>query len=423
MLFKLFFYYLSINAIRILPANIQRKIQIAKFRAIFEYAREHSPFYKKLYEEAGVMNLVVKNYDDIKRIPVIDKIKMKEFATEDILTEQFDPRKHHSHFTSGSTGVPFKIVCSFFEEFCAHVRVFSLMLWSGWRPWHNILMYTRYGSSDKFCVEGKISLLSILNKLGLFKREIVNVFSDPSIVADKLSTGKFKCLWATPGALDLLIDYLDEKRMKLEKIPLVYTYAESVSHLQYTRYMDSICNRVINCYGTEEFPTMGFRDMARRYYNLFANFCLFETEKDEYGEDLFIVTNLENHTMPFIRFNTHDIVDDVIRNHGQVQTLGYIKGRKDDVIKLRSGSSFIFHQSYEMILGMKEVLQYKFVQYKNGDVAIRINLSRNSDKDAIQKTISERWKKTFPNDNLSFEFCDTMSISVQSGKFKVIEIL
>ena len=49
------------------------RYSVEKFRTIFEYAREHFPCYRELYEKAGVLDLEVKSFADIAKVPIIDK--------------------------------------------------------------------------------------------------------------------------------------------------------------------------------------------------------------------------------------------------------------------------------------------------------------------------------------------------------------
>ena len=52
-----------------MPREKLRRLQVKKFKRIFEWAYNNSPFYKKLYKDAGMEPGDIKTYDDIKKVP------------------------------------------------------------------------------------------------------------------------------------------------------------------------------------------------------------------------------------------------------------------------------------------------------------------------------------------------------------------
>lgn len=53
-----------------------------RFLEIFHRAYDKSPFYHKLYTEAGIKKKDIKTIDDIKKLPVITKDMVKQHADE-----------------------------------------------------------------------------------------------------------------------------------------------------------------------------------------------------------------------------------------------------------------------------------------------------------------------------------------------------
>ncbi len=56
-----------------MPREKLRELQVKKFKRIFEWAYNNSPFYKKFYKDAGMEPGDIKTYDDIKKVPKTDK--------------------------------------------------------------------------------------------------------------------------------------------------------------------------------------------------------------------------------------------------------------------------------------------------------------------------------------------------------------
>jgi phenylacetate-CoA ligase len=94
-----------------LPREKLRDLQVKKFRRIMEWAYRNSPFYRKLYKDAGVEPGDIRNIEDIRKVPKTDKGMLRDvqnrepFPYGDILAV---PLKDVTEFrqTSGTTGTP-----------------------------------------------------------------------------------------------------------------------------------------------------------------------------------------------------------------------------------------------------------------------------------------------------------------------------
>ncbi len=119
----------------------------------FEWAYKNSPFYQKLYKDAGIEPGDIQTYDDIKRVPKINKDMLRDvqkrppFPYGDILavalTEVTEFRQ-----TSGTTGTP----------------VYQADTWQDWEWWAECWAYILYAQgyrdTDRFFLPfGYISLL------------------------------------------------------------------------------------------------------------------------------------------------------------------------------------------------------------------------------------------------------------------------
>jgi phenylacetate-CoA ligase len=86
------------------------QITLMKLREQVAYAWEHTRFYRRRWEEAGVSPATLKSLDDLRRFPVVTKAELRRSQTEDppygdyLGIEQSDV--FHMHGTSGTTGKP-----------------------------------------------------------------------------------------------------------------------------------------------------------------------------------------------------------------------------------------------------------------------------------------------------------------------------
>ena len=98
-------------ALETLPLENIRKLQLEKFKRIFSWAYNHSRFHKILYDNAGIKPDDIRSFDDITRIPTIEKAMMRDiqgkdpFPYGDALCVPLEEVTAYRQ-TSGTTGQP-----------------------------------------------------------------------------------------------------------------------------------------------------------------------------------------------------------------------------------------------------------------------------------------------------------------------------
>jgi phenylacetate-CoA ligase len=66
-----------------LPREQIRKIQLKKFRKIYQWAYDHTKFHRKLYDDAGIKPDDIRFFEDIRRIPTVEKSMMRDIQGKD----------------------------------------------------------------------------------------------------------------------------------------------------------------------------------------------------------------------------------------------------------------------------------------------------------------------------------------------------
>jgi len=116
-----------------LPREKLQELQLKKFRRIVAWAFENSPFYRRLYKDAGMEPGDIKHFEDISKVPKIEKDMLREvqehgpFPYGDILSV---PTQKVTAFrqTSGTTGTP----------------VYQADTWQDWEWWTESWSYILY---------------------------------------------------------------------------------------------------------------------------------------------------------------------------------------------------------------------------------------------------------------------------------------
>ncbi len=99
-------YIKEVNALFSMSPEELRKRNERRFLEIFQRAYDKSPFYHKLYTEAGIKKEDIKCLDDIKKLPVITKDMVRSHADEMLTVPRW---KVIVANTSGTTGTPLRV--------------------------------------------------------------------------------------------------------------------------------------------------------------------------------------------------------------------------------------------------------------------------------------------------------------------------
>ena len=125
-----------------LPREKLQRLQLKKFQNIFKWAYEHSKFYHKVYSEAGIELGDIRTFDDIRKVPKVEKSMMRAIQGKDpypygdmLCVPLGEVTEYHQ--TSGTTGQP----------------VYQADTWQDWEwhadAWAYVLYAQGYRASDR----------------------------------------------------------------------------------------------------------------------------------------------------------------------------------------------------------------------------------------------------------------------------------
>jgi len=116
-----------------LPREKLMQLQLNKFKNIVQWAYDHSKFHRRLYQDAGLEPGDIETWDDIRKVPKVEKAMMREiqrkdpFPYGDMLCVPLE-RVTEYHQTSGTTGQP----------------VYQPDTWQDWEWWAESWSYIMY---------------------------------------------------------------------------------------------------------------------------------------------------------------------------------------------------------------------------------------------------------------------------------------
>lgn len=365
-----------------MPKEKLRELQIKKFKRIFEWAYNNSPFYRKLYKDAGIEPQDIKSYEDIKKIPKIDKGMLRDVQTRepfpygDILAV---PLKDVVVFrqTSGTTGTP----------------VYQADTWQDWEWWSECWAYILYAQGYRdtdrvFLPFGYNVFVAFwaahyaLEKIGC---EVV-----PGGVLDTeariLKMQELKCtaFAATPTYVLGMADTarkmgIDPKSIGIKKITCAGEPGASIPATK-KRMEEAWGAKVYDHIGATEIGAWSYMCTEQRGLHVNEAFFLVEIEDIETGEIIeepmkngkMIITAFDRYAKPCIRFDSKDVIRwaDYECACGRTFRMidGGVIGRADDITKVK-GVLLAPTAIEEVVRSFKELSdEYEVIVSKKGDM-------------------------------------------------------
>lgn len=407
---------------------------MTKLEAMLKYVSENNDFYKKRIKEYGITNPL-----DITQWPVLTRKELQENRYNmfsDGYKDKFFNQQLHRQSSSGSSGMPINVYWDKKDWYISNMSM-----------WRKRQRHNGIHPNDKY-------VIFTLNASGIKRKDNVSLFvNDPSNVLiinaslvferkDELTLAKiisdFNPVWLyiQPFILGKLIETYIEYNISL---PTNLRYIESVGEVLSKeirkRAMKLFNISPTNFYGSEEFNGIAYETVSHRLEvleeNVFVEILNNNTVcKNGSGEA--IITGLNNHSMPLIRYNQQDIVSvSQLEISGVDKTyIDHIEGRSYNTIKINhmTLSSFMLSEIIGEInnkLG-DPIKEYKFI-YRKSDNTLYCDIVLATQFKKWTTTIKEQLafllKCKFDGNKIEFKVESVESICNNGKKYNVLEIV
>ncbi|MBN2031872.1 MAG: phenylacetate--CoA ligase family protein [Deltaproteobacteria bacterium] len=333
-----------------LPHEKIRDLQFRKFKNIFEWGYEKSKFHHTLYEKAGITPEDIRSFDDIRRIPTVEKSMMRDiqrihpFPYGDALCVPLDEVVEFRQ-TSGTTGQP----------------VYQPDTWQDWEWWSEcwsyILWAQGYRPSDRVFIPFGYNVF-VAFWAGHYAAEKIGAEIVPGGVLDTqsriLKIQELQCtaMMATPTYVLGMADTarkmgIDPSSLTVRKITCAGEPGASIPTTK-KRMEEAWAAKVYDHAGATEIGAWCFECTAQSG-GLHVNeaFFLVEIQDVETGEYIeepgrrgkMIITALDRQAQPCIRFDSKDIIEWAPEPCSCGRTFrlinGGVIGRADDITKVK----------------------------------------------------------------------------------------
>ncbi|MBU1274710.1 MAG: phenylacetate--CoA ligase family protein [Proteobacteria bacterium] len=334
-----------------MPQEGLRQLQLAKFRRIIAWAYERSPFYRELYGQAGLEPGDIKTWDDVRRVPKVDKGMLK-------LAQEAEPFPYGSRLcvpleqvaefrqTSGTTGTP----------------VYQADTWQDWEWWSEswcyILWAQGYRPRDRVFIPFGYNIF-VAFWAGHYAAEKLGCEVVPGGVLDTAARVlKIKELKATAlmGTPTYMLNMADVAKNRLGIDPAGLTIERITCAGEPGASLPSTKRRMEEAWGAKVFDHAGATEIGAWSYEcsqqpggIHANQGLFLVEIEDLvtGEIIeepgkkgkMIITALDRQAQPCLRFDSKDLIEWAAepcpcgRTYRVIK--GGVQGRADDITKVK----------------------------------------------------------------------------------------
>jgi phenylacetate-CoA ligase len=349
-----------------------RALQEERLRGVVRNAYENVPYYRRLFDSAGIRPDDIKSLDDLSKIPITTKNDLQSLKQEEIVAKGSSIDKCIIKYTSGSTGQPLKIFLSPVERDFQILLNLHILIENGLRLNDKVAYIInpyRFPKSKYW-----------FQYAGILRREYLSVFDYPEKHVELLKKIKPDIIYGYPSNLTLLALYVREKGIKAINPKIIFSVAEALEP-RAKNLIDSVMHvNTRDILGTIELGDIAWQCEKRDGYHTSVDTVIIEFLKDgrpaRPGEEGRIVcTSLYGFTMPFIRYAVDDICIPSDRFCPCGRTLPMmesIKGRANDFIVLPDGQIIASCFLVIIMQAFHDVAQYRIIQQDKKRIIVHL---------------------------------------------------
>ena len=334
-----------------LPFEKLQKLQLNKFRRIFQWAYKNSKFHRGLYEKAGITPDDIQSLEDIRHVPKVEKSMMRDIQVKDpfpygdalcVPLEEVTAYRQ----TSGTTGQP----------------VYQPDTWQDWEWWAECWAYLLwaqgYRPADRVFIPFGYNVF-VAFWAGHYGAEKIGCEVVPGGVLDtkarvlKIQELRATALMATPTYILGMADTarnqmgIDPAELSIERITCAGEPGAGIPSTK-RRIETAWDAKVYDHAGATEIGAWSY-ECSHQPGGMHVNeaFFLVEIEDIETGEMItepgtrgkMIITALDRLAQPCVRFDSKDIIEWAPEPCSCGRTFRIIKGgvvgRADDITKVK----------------------------------------------------------------------------------------
>jgi len=355
----------EIDALNNSPRDTIFAYQQRRLNQLIIHAHQTTPFYRQHLSGFEPNQHISKNNIDISDILPLEKQTIRE-QLEDLCSESVSPKQRIKNSTGGSTGTPL----TFYQDRNywnqRNLSVYYFDRWAGWD--FGLPQLIIWGA------------LADLEETGNWKQKLNNYWrnqfwlngfqlteSAMHNTFHKMENIKPETILAYPSSLYQYAKFLSDNELEPKcQLRGIISSAEML-HPHYRTLAETVFNtKVYNRYGGREVGLIAMECAeGRMHINCRDIYLEIDSEEPYKTPGDILITQLNNYTMPFIRYRIGDIgllSDEICPCGNQLPVLGELLGRSTATFRTKDGE--LIHGGYftQQFYDLVGVSQFQLIQ-------------------------------------------------------------
>ena len=417
-------FYETLNTTQWLPPSQMRELQDEKLRRLVRHAYRSVPYYRVKMQESGLRPEDIRSQDDLHKLPFLTKDDVRRHLHFDMLQEGVSHADILKISTSGSTGEPFICYADRPQLEFRWAATLRSQEWTGYRfgdptlrLWHQTIGMSKSQAAKEHADAAFANRTFVpvfeMTEAGL--EEMIRLMERKQPV---LIDGYAE-------AFDFLAQYIDSRGGLSFKPKALMSSAQTLPRKSREVIERAFGCKVFDKYGSREFSGIAYESDAHDGHLVVAEGYIVEVLVDgrpakpgEVGE--VVVTDLNNHCMPFIRYRIGDLAEAMVDTPSPcgrgLPRIGDIQGRVQSIIQGTDGrfvpGTFFAHTLKEYDYAIK---RFQVVQEERGAIRFRLVKGGRYSDDTLEEVKALIRKYLGDALRIDVEFVENIEM-VRTGK-------
>lgn len=404
-------------------SSLETKRQFRKLQCIVRFAYRRSPFYRDFYDKSGFHPRELKSPNDIQKIPMVTRGDLQNIL--DLNTNSLYTRKISEHQwsqqTSGSTGVPIKIVATRFERIRIMLSMLSMYRLAGMRLADQILV-----------IKDPVDMRehSIVERIGFMRHDYFSIYEPIESIIASITSRKRRVdvLKSMPSDLANLVYSAKRDGIRVQSPRVIFSDSETLdsqTRLAIENYFEA---PLFDFYANTETGIAAFQTpCSDGRYLIPRNTIIFEAVTNDLlgpNEYEIVLTGLINKTTPIIRYRIGDIClgpfAPATVNCSFASVAG-VHGKYLDFLLKNDGTVVSSHVAKQNMTHLTGIRRFQISQERRGALKVLIEPAPSWELETLKK-IRAAFTRDFGSDlSLEIILVEDLSKSVtMDRKFKVV---
>ncbi len=365
------------------PPELER-LQWQKLRRVLHHAYDQVPYYRRLFDSAGVKPDDIRSQADLPLIPVTTREALQQVPRGDLVAKGVKLARCIERRTSGTTGRPLRIVLSSKEKEAQDMVQARALLENGLNLNDRRAVFVAPWQIP----QGKYWF----QRLGIWRKLYFSVFDDIRLQMPTLESFQPDSLSGTPAILKLIA--LEKvKRGSNSLAPRTIFSTADLLDRATRELLESVFRvKVVDLYGSLEFGYMAWECRDHLGYHVNMESVVMEFLKDGRGVSAgdvgeVVCTSLLAYAMPLIRYRLGDLCvpsDQPCPCGRGLPVMKLIAGRANDSFRLPRGRVLTpqaLADAMVQFAGMIE--QFRIIQEREARVSVHLVKGRDFKADTV----------------------------------------